>query len=807
MIANTEGISLKEHSQKVAELAVYIANKGLKNTKDANRSVLMKAVKYSALFHDIGKATRGFQEYITNKISDKKSKKINFDFCKHQEISWSIIHHFLPDTEFEKVLTLTNQHNKEYLKSLILNAVYWHHGTTRRFTFSNKKTPSLDSLTTIDVFREVISDVKNIIAFANSIQSDIVFDTKPKTEDDLRSLKLSSMFLSFGDNDFSFKEVQKFNRDSFFIRNCLVSADRLVSKNSSKNIKELKRMIDDKLIVEKVKFVKSTDKNFNKKRFKAQKDIAFDAYSGKANTALIKAPCGFGKTMLGLLWNNCSDKKLLWVCPRNFVAESVYSSIVEILKSFNINKSVELILGGEKIESLNSKDENLFTSDIVITNIDNFLSVTTDNKYAENYYLIANADVVFDEFHEFVDESKIYVLFLTIMRMRHQLCNDAKTLLLSATPNHILFQWDRDKNNTIVFPNKKEHYKAIHSEPYKIKLFDEYDIKSIVPNSESLIVFNGISGAQAAKGRDRDGLILHSRFTDKDKEANFKDILNKYSKTNQHTCNKNIYSAPILQASVDISLSSLYEKVFNPDATLQRVGRVNRWGELKSANLNLYKELITNFDIFDERHVKQSESMIISTLYDINLCRDWFDYLKDKIDDKKTITLNELYAIYNSYFSDRKDIIEARNRKLERDVKLKEVYPIKFPTSKIKPLGRNANSNRLRSNGNEVYYTALNYKTNRYCEPISAQIYVSVERDFDIKSKNINHYSNRIKEANKEIFFEFDTILEQIKKHYIGVDDLCHKAKSSLTPFVRSDVRYDREYGIVKDNFYKQITK
>ena len=89
-------------------------------------------------------------------------------------------------------------------------------------------------------------------------------------------------------------------------------------------------------------------------------------------TTQVNAPAGFGKTILGLLWAFNSNKKIIWVCPRNTVAESVYRSITEELKFFNIDfLSTELFLSGE-VKKNNILFEGDFKSDIIVTNIDNF---------------------------------------------------------------------------------------------------------------------------------------------------------------------------------------------------------------------------------------------------------------------------------------------------------------------------------------------------------------------------------------------------------------------------------------------------
>jgi hypothetical protein len=89
-------------------------------------------------------------------------------------------------------------------------------------------------------------------------------------------------------------------------------------------------------------------------------------------TTQINAPAGFGKTLLGLLWNFRRGRKLIWVCPRNIVAESVYKSINEELDNFGIDfLSTELYLSGE-VQQSNELFNGDFKSDIIMIHLLNF---------------------------------------------------------------------------------------------------------------------------------------------------------------------------------------------------------------------------------------------------------------------------------------------------------------------------------------------------------------------------------------------------------------------------------------------------
>ena len=74
------------------------------------------------------------------------------------------------------------------------------------------------------------------------------------------------------------------------------------------------------------------------------------------------------------------NRKIIWVCPRNTVGESVYDTIIGELKSFGFdNISVELFLTNQVEKSTHNSTG--FESDIIVTNVDNYLVPTFDSRY------------------------------------------------------------------------------------------------------------------------------------------------------------------------------------------------------------------------------------------------------------------------------------------------------------------------------------------------------------------------------------------------------------------------------------------
>jgi CRISPR/Cas system-associated endonuclease/helicase Cas3 len=527
-------------------------------------------------------------------------------------------------------------------------------------------------------------------------------------------------------------------------------------------------------------------------RYNEQKKIV----SQISKTTIVKAPAGFGKTMIGLLSGLQNNKKLIWVTPRNSVAESVYNSVLEESNSLFISPSIQLILGGE-IEKSNFDSKKMFDADIIITNIDNFLAPSFKNETMDSSSLIFGCDVIFDEYHELVCDAVLMSLFVNIMRVRHKLTN-SKTLLLSATQINCEYLWDSLNNKTTILPNKETHYNAIHDKKYLLKLIRERPI--ITPNTNSLVVKNTISSAQEEKLQGKYDLLLHNEFLKDKKSDDFKTLLERYGKKSLVSQNKpNVIGTHILQASLDISFNHLFEDVFSPQSTVQRWGRVDRFGNcIGESVITIIKER-PNGDI-NKKYIA-SQSSIKNLLYTRNLSDAWFDFLLP-YNDKK-LTLNEVYLIYNdfnkTFLKEIKAFINASHDESKR--RLSSVYPVKFD-NKIKNSKNilTAGSNKLRSMNNEIFFIVQDKNGKDWVGPFNKQMLKGFDEEFNEDSKTLNRMfktMEKIRNSNNQLF-DYNDIIDD--KKYKTIDALRKMSKKSNTPYIVYNRYYDNELGVVKIN-------
>ena len=757
-LAKSNGQTLIEHSNLVNKIAKEIA---ISSMCDDDKELLL-AIGIGSLLHDVGKCTSFFQKQRLksnfdddNDIEDKLPKKYKY---RHNEIGWAFL---------SRYLKLENN-----LFNSVLDVVYWHHG------ISNEINKNYDTDIVNDLTSEDISAMKEFTEYVLSNLGVSYFLEEKEYEP-----KKSPLYYVNGENH------KIINSKNLFVRTCVISADRLASEYFNIEENKIPSLIKD---FNNVKYdVDITKHKFYKNnRFAQQLKIA----SKIKKTTQINAPAGFGKTLLTMLWCFFRGKSVIWVCPRNIVAESVYNSVIEQLNYFNcFSIKVELFLTGEVVKS--NHQSSGFDSDFIITNIDNYLAPTVNNSHASKLHRILNSDVVFDEFHELISkDNALFACFINLMRTRTQWTN-AHTLLLSATPTNMSVLWESVNNKTLILPNKHEHYKAVHQKKYKLFLTEDdfIDLKT----NNNLYVVNSIKTAQILKKRFDCGLMLHSEFEKFDKDKNLEQLYKLYDKSsNRDEIKTNVIGTHVIQASLDVSFNNLFESVLSPQSFLQRNGRNNRFGDCKTKS-------IINICMLKTR----SEDSVREILYSKNLSNLWFDFLKEY--NEKDLSLDELYTIYNSFERQHEKIlIEDLIKKVTESLNvLTKIYPVK-PFNKSSKKTIKAGGNKLRSTGNDIFVIAQYYNDpNKFTEPFS----VTIRKNYSEEFKEDSRTENKIKDIwtllrnTNDDRYDFNELINS--KKYITLDGIRLKAKNYNTPYIRFDKVYHPEYGLISKETLDNIIK
>ena len=654
------------------------------------------------------------------KIDRKNQKMLNNEKVKlkhnHHIYSWAFIKEWI---------------KHPYVKE-IANLVLWHH-------------PNLNDCSKLN-------------------STDILNDLAPQDLLLMKEFAVKQGFSIKSDDEVFYMDnfTNKFSDNDNFLRSILIFADSCSSSNMSKE--DAIKLFDKEIV--------SYSNIDITPRTQYQIDIV-DKIIEK-NTTLVKAPAGFGKTIVGILWGLSRNRKLLWVCPTNSTAESVFSNILSDLKTIGCKKdvSVELYLGGNKISSTHNLED--FTSDIVVTNIDNFIKPTVENSFSKRSMAIYLSDIIFDEYHMLETmQCALHKSYNNIMNYRHNILNST-TLLLSATPSVFGFT-NLEGKQIIQLPNEREHYPAAHDKEIKIEILEkDHNI-----NLDNYVYFsNTIPNAQKNYLKNRENnLISHAGFELDDKISKKNKVLDIFGK-NSTRKNENIlvFTTSFLMTACDYSVRNLIAKCPTLASFIQAIGRMNRMGEYANSIVYIINDLDASNKCFLGLELKLYETFISE--------------FKAFLAIKNVLTLNELYIFYNSFVAKHKRMymsVLSTNLELSAE-RLSKIYPKK---RKSYPKSDNivAGSNKLRCVGhNEIYISIMRTdesgKSGRAVLPHTLR--QSAYKEFGEDSKTLKKQLKIIKE------------LGMYDKHAISSltsEKLLENAIYYDTPYIVENIKYCSDIG------------
>lgn len=756
MLANSKGQDLIQHLRLVGIVARQMALfAGMKED-------LQRLCEYAGYAHDLGKAVSWFQKYLKRSDTDDESHEKPL----HHEISWAYL-----ASKFDRYIN----------NRIIMRAVYWHHSrpiddSGHWFEYRDQILGELDD-----------RDFTAIEKISKSFNWSLGFKGNDDGEQEFEDDPIPDLF--FAEN----KGDKITNAILLAVRTCLISADRFVSSLSAEQFNDAccGRLTPEDLLdrfkIKPFPAIPIRPADYEVERFAIQIKCSEEAF--QENTVIAKAPAGFGKTIIGVLWGIKSKKQYLWVCPRNAVAEAVYRNITKELKAMSlVDVTAELHLTGERKASVGNREE--FCSDIVVTNIDTVLRPMVDNRVAHRLFTVLASPMVLDEFHEFASDLPLFAAFVTLMRARHRLCSEVKTILLSATPMVMHQLWDADGCETAYLPAKSSHYPAAHKGTYGIRIIDSIPART---DSGSLVVTNSVVRAQDIYQTMKMDHILHSRFTDNDRQRIMESILSGFGKGGDGVVQgRNVVSALVIQAAMDVSFRNLYESLCSPEFTLQRIGRCDRWGNFQS-----YSPQISIMNISDP-----NEDGAIRTVYDKSLRKLWFDHLSESLDGSREITLDKLYGIYNSFYDRyQQDVKVYLKEKYSKGLDaLRDYCPIKIKAKDEK--SEKAKGGRNLRNPFGSYFFSVRTENDDWLGPDDVmddgpELKSRFKQAETLKQLFNSSIIFHLKGLYQAGFYRYRRYIKQ-NRPPTSLDQWFRLARSPETPLPDFTRRYSREIGLTK---------
>lgn len=711
--ANTHYQRLDEHLFAVGYVASYLYE-SLIDDIEANHK---KIIYFSGLLHDLGKNEPNFQKYIHDKKkhSDESddgqhianTNRFSFDdFPRHNELS-SLIFHVLNDEVNNKKLNKIKEH--------INHVVFWHHAAPFRkssekfnsfnklsdiyFSKTKKVTPkalyqdALELVKTVDsIAKEFDSELSSVFDFFNWQQLDDEFDeyyslseqTTPHYKQYLNgNTKLESKDI---DIDKVRDEIGINGRNNLF-RSCVITADRLVSKL---NRLELKNHIADKTLRHIVDQHINPDSAltaeieeslnsglYDKDRNRVQSDAA-KKLTRIEDIAVLSGAAGCGKTKIALEWAaNKKAKKLFWICPRVQVCQGIFTELTE---QYLPDSNIEIFTGEYKYtdqwDQPTEEGEEL-SADIIITTIDQVLNAVISHTKVDLLIDYLNAYVVFDEFHEYTNMPAFNLLFAELIKVK-QLQKNHSTLLVSATPNPFFIENILDiSRDTIVDVTSFNQCKyQIDFKPYDEAARDQTNPLYAAQQPSTFVISNTAKTAQLSyifNQSNENSILFHSKYKRSDKKSLFNAVYESFKREGNHQYDI-LRSGPIVQASLNISAKNMVSEICSPENMLQRLGRLDRFGE-NNTGIN-----VLNVAVPDSMMAGKGDgncARFLAKNNEFQITKLWLNFLQDHLPNT-SLTLADLYRLYEQFYQD-----NWKHKALEDDLKGAITASIKLINNKV----------------------------------------------------------------------------------------------------------------------------
>lgn len=757
-------ISLFDHSVSVLNYGMYILNNYILIDNFDNPKEFLYHFIISLAFHDVGKCDKHIQDSL------KKGKSIKYT---HNDLSYAYL-----------------SGSDGLYKKPFLSSVFYHHV----FEQDNNEDTGTDHL-----YRLIEESSENYNLFTEEMNEYLSrrFDfykeikfTGNDFNDDLSNIPLDGN--THNDKNVNRNEIEEIKAETTIIRAILINADRTVSKDFLNNEEYLNGNVEYmKSIYEKtvklsedisgLNLYELKDENgeiiYNdKERLDVQNKDFSDLKEMKCRPVILSASAGYGKTLMGIRWIAENKTKSYWVVPRNVIAEGTYKSIISELSNMKSKITVGLLLTGEFVHG----DEY---SDIIVTNIDNFLSYSIKNLMTTDLAKLLSVNVVFDEYHEFLCNAPLYSGFIDFVNIRSRF-SAGNTLLMSATPlsfGGVLRYYNEKQDESEYIRNKFQAHSFNGEMNVKIKYINfSKNIDSInkYVKDDSFVICDTVRNSQILfENNMENNILIHSYFPKNRRTEIENKIYELHGKHSDVSKRNIIYGTNIIGVGLDISAKHIYDMVITPEDTIQRCcGRGGRFNE------NEYNSEI-------EYYICDVQSNMRNKLYTNSLSEKWIDVIKKY--DGQTITKNKLYDLYNNFHIENKDEIKKEYKKLY-DIsynELKKLKPYHIFSKKKQKNKKLSTGETFRGKSYSVYVCVKSKENDELSENIVIDQNMIMENEFE-------------KTINKERFYrisEIDKMSTKERNYYkkrLDRDFFMWKATNYSTPFILYYSEYDDNIGL-----------
>jgi CRISPR-associated endonuclease/helicase Cas3 len=571
---------------------------------NVNKDLLIQRIFLTVAFHDIGKSNLEFQKKIRNQPYSKES---------HALASVPFIHYHIKS---HPLLKLGGE--PFYPEAL---AIVSHHAKLHKDLFSSSDYEKMKCLCFGLEYYPRFYALINGWAQRLSIPdwTPLVFEPQVISNCHAGEFFLDEIFLPF--RDIETTDIGAKGRDIFMlVKSALHYSDWLASSgNHSYNYNHG------------LTHQTATEAMRNLRRFSGWQNFQHRAARTRGNL-FVQIPTGQGKTEAALLWavNDSTSRKLLFLLPTMVTTNKMRK---RLLQFFGDDVTVGLSHGTAqfvlKNEMEDVEDENLrqhylynrtFFKPVTVATVDQLIY----SFFNWGYWVLTgsasyNASIVIDEIH--VYDSYTFGLLLEVIECIKPF--NSRFAIMSASLPAVLKKEiekvlpDCELIHEPSFNLKQRHVIEIREEPIENVLAEILaDYKNEL---KVLIVCNTIGKAREIYEAVVESIgikttmLYHSQFIlrdKKDKETKLEDI-GELSGGFIAVCTQ------IVEVSLDIDFDSLYTENAPIDALIQRLGRVNRKGEINKRlrGVEYAKAVITKESENSRKYVYKNVPVILEETF------------------------------------------------------------------------------------------------------------------------------------------------------------------------------------------------
>lgn len=375
----------------------------------------------------------------------------------------------------------------------------------------------------------------------------------------------------------------------------------------SYGLDDLKEMIKAKLLAE--------------NKIKAKDVILLKAFQEESitpNNALAIAPTGSGKTEAALAWVSQKDDfdKVIYCLPTRVTSNALYKRLQKYFGEENcaVVHSSAILLRKETDEDYDYREylkDRTFFRNISVCTIDQVLTQGFNLGFWEiKTFHCRNAWFIIDEIHLY-DPYTLALILNTIRYLKESF--QTRFYIMSATmPRKLQLLLQDALGNDYRLIQDKELLKNERNTFWTRDRIIQENIDEIMAavqvNDKVLITLNSVDQAidvyktLKSELKDRTCICYHSRFTQIDRMAKEKTILN--AENNEEPIV--LIATQVVEVSLDIDFDILFTENAPIDALIQRAGRINRKGEKSNSTIVVHQHSEVSQTVYSEKDILEN---------------------------------------------------------------------------------------------------------------------------------------------------------------------------------------------------------